>query len=420
MTNIYKEHTEFGQYSKYNTDTGCLKQIDEAEFLALKSQPSGGRVFESSLSQTHTGFPRRIYLQITRKCNLQCGYCFIKAGSSEAHLDSEVIYRMAESFGKKGLMEVRLTGGEPTLHPNFFKIYNAFRANNIYVSVATNGLWTKETENFFCNQENLWLIVSIDGSEEIHNKNRTNSYTQIISNLKRVRKKNPGIRLRLNTVLTKENKSCLEHLAWLTKKLNAESITMIPLRPQVREPEALSSMLTPEEFRHVIVEMIAYKKKYGIQFTTTLETEYKQEILPDKIFTKKSSCAAGREGTNVDFDFNRKKLLVYGCSYCPAPDLSIEDEIRKPFIAGELDYDEIEKFSHIWDDDSKWELFRNLHLKSGACKGCNELGTRCTGSCPIQNLDFNSLNMDKDVGLQLKKQLNNTYEWYCYKNIFKE
>lgn len=414
MLKLYRENKEFSRYSRFNTLTGELLPTDEEYFVNHQRQLP---FFDGGNTKTHTNFPRRIYFQITRNCNLKCGYCFLKADSNGAHLDAEVIFRMAEYFEKKGLMEVRLTGGEPTIHPDFQSIYKKFQKLHIYVSVATNGVWAKSTLDFLSGLKYVWIVASIDGDRDIHNTYRNNSYDTVITNLNEFKRRNPSARLRINTVLTKENTGVLEHLVQLTAELDAESITLIPLRPQVRIPSEKEKMLDASQFKDAIERMVRYKETYGINFTTTIETRFKDDIMPDKIFTKKSSCAAGREGTNLDFDSVRKKLIMYACSYCPASDLLEKYHLRKPFLAGEFDYGTTEEFGKIWDDDDKWTLFRDPSLKSDNCRGCEELGRRCTGSCPIQNVDLSKIRDCESAKQDIMSGMRKNAEWYCYKSM---
>ena len=97
---------------------------------------------------------------------------------------------------------------------------------------------------------------------------------------------------------------------------------MIPLRPQVRAAGIREQMVSAADFKGVIEDLIRAKQQFGIPFTTTMETDYKDEIYRDPIVRKKSSCAAGREATNLDYDADRGEFLVYACSYSPASDLS--------------------------------------------------------------------------------------------------
>lgn len=415
MKRLFKEKKEFGEYNVYDTDNGILTSISMEEFNRLKTMIAPTDVFIGD-SETHTVFPRRIYFQITRRCNLLCPYCFIKANQFEKDLPEDVIMSIIPYLAKNGLMEVRLTGGEPTLLKYFQKVVDNFRNNNVYVSVATNGLWSKEVLEYFCSKPDLWLIISIDGDRETHNKSRENSYDKIKNNLIKLRAKNKNIRVRLNTVLTKDNLNTLESVFSLANQIKAESITFIPLRPQVRDSSIHKLMLNAAEFKSAIEKMIFLKNKYNVNFTTTIETIYKQQIMPDKIFIKKSSCAAGREGTNLDYDYNKNEFIMYGCSYSPACDFEMDEKIRMPFVAGSFPFNKIKHFGDIWQNDECWKLYRNLNYKSSECNDCQYYRTCCTGSCPIQNIDFSMLDLKRDATQQLFEQMQKNSEWYCYKN----
>lgn len=94
MLRVYKEHPEFGEFTKFDAKTGRLIDITEDEFLgflpdgkypASNGQPiqviegNGATVFLGETPETHTRFPRRVYYQITRNCNLKCPTCFIRS-----------------------------------------------------------------------------------------------------------------------------------------------------------------------------------------------------------------------------------------------------------------------------------------------------------------------------------------------------
>ena len=315
-------------------------------------------------------------------------------------------------------MEVRLTGGEPTTHPDFFDILQKFQEEDVYVSVATNGVMDRRTLDRLCEEQNLWVICSVDGNRKTHNRYRPGTFDHIMENLRYLKERNPSTRLRLTTVLTKENIGQMYELGEICKSVDAESITVIPLRPQVRCPEIKEEMVTAQEFRQVIEDLVDAKERLGIRFTTTIETDYFDNIYRDPVVRKRSSCAAGREGTNLDYDAGRSRFIVYGCSYSPAPDLDANPEIRRPFLAGEFPIDGVEGFLDIWRDEPAWTIYRDLSLKSEECKECEYFANhQCVGSCPIQNIDYSSIRADKDVLVQLREQIERTGEHYCYKRV---
>ena len=431
MIRAYREHAEFGQFTKVDTDGGRLVGITEGQYREFLPdgfqetrqgiqavQGKGARVFTGETPETHTRFPRRIYFQITRNCNLQCDYCFIKAAKGLAHVPTSAAMDIAAFLGRHGLVEVRLTGGEPTTHPDFFEILHKFREEGVYVSVATNGVMDRRTLEQLAEEQNLWVICSVDGNRATHNRYRRGTFDTIIGNLRYLKQRNPATRIRLTTVLTRRNKGQMFELARICRSLDAESITVIPLRPQVRNPDVVGDMVTASEFKQVIEDLVAAKHRLGIRFTTTLGTEYAGEIHRDPVFRKRSPCAAGREGTNLDYDAARKRFAVYGCSYSPACDLDASRELRAPFVAGEFDVDDPCGFLDIWRDEGAWTIFRDLSIKSDECRDCRYYADHlCVGSCPIQNLDYTKIDAGGDVLAQLRRRIAQTSEWYCYRAI---
>src|SRR5258708_2850505 len=65
-------------------------------------------------------------LSITEACNFRCGYClpngYQKSPHAEAPLSLDEIRNLALVFAEMGMWKVRVTGGEPTLRPDFLSI----------------------------------------------------------------------------------------------------------------------------------------------------------------------------------------------------------------------------------------------------------------------------------------------------------
>ena len=83
----------------------------------------------ASRAQLHDGFGRRftyLRLSLTDRCNFRCSYClpqgFVKKKGLPDELSRDEFRRAAAAFAKLGLRKVRLTGGEPTVRPDFADI----------------------------------------------------------------------------------------------------------------------------------------------------------------------------------------------------------------------------------------------------------------------------------------------------------
>jgi MoaA/NifB/PqqE/SkfB family radical SAM enzyme len=116
---------------------------------------------------------------------------------------TQAVREIARYMGKNGLMEVRLTGGEPTTHPDILSIVDVFQENDVYVSVATNGVMSRRVLDGLAERENLWVICSVDGGRDTHNCFRPGTFDTIVSNLRYLKERSPETRLRLTTVLSR-------------------------------------------------------------------------------------------------------------------------------------------------------------------------------------------------------------------------
>ena len=81
-------------------------------------------------------------LEITERCNYNCRHCFNAAdsGAPSAELSLAEIGRVLDELRACGVQNVKLTGGEPTLRPDFPEIVRMIREKELYLySVNTNG-----------------------------------------------------------------------------------------------------------------------------------------------------------------------------------------------------------------------------------------------------------------------------------------
>ncbi|AEK59004.1 MULTISPECIES: GTP 3',8-cyclase MoaA [Acidithiobacillus] len=93
-------------------------------------------------------FGRRItYLRVslTEHCNFRCQYCTPEDGTPyfdrAEHLQRAELVRLLQLFVGMGLQHLRLTGGEPLIHPHVVDYVRAAKAMGIgKISISSNGL----------------------------------------------------------------------------------------------------------------------------------------------------------------------------------------------------------------------------------------------------------------------------------------
>ena len=111
------------------------------------------------------------YIYLTAGCNLACRHCWISPtyqpnGGSGGHLDFG-LFRIAIDDGiPLGLGSVKLTGGEPLLHPDFKKIVDYIAEKELNLTIETNGtLLTDDLALYLKTNGSLRHIsISLDGA----------------------------------------------------------------------------------------------------------------------------------------------------------------------------------------------------------------------------------------------------------------
>jgi len=111
------------------------------------------------------------YAYLTAGCNLACRHCWISPvyqpnGGTGGHLDFELFKLAIEEGLPLGLGSVKLTGGEPLLHPDFIRFVDLIRDNKLNLTIETNGvLMTPELARYLRENSTLRHIsVSLDGA----------------------------------------------------------------------------------------------------------------------------------------------------------------------------------------------------------------------------------------------------------------
>jgi len=111
------------------------------------------------------------YVYLTEGCNLACRHCWLAPayqpkGGTGGHLDFQLLALAIEEGLPLGLHHIKLTGGEPLLHPDFIKIIDLLREKNLQLTIETNGILMTETlARYLKEKSTLGLIsVSLDGS----------------------------------------------------------------------------------------------------------------------------------------------------------------------------------------------------------------------------------------------------------------
>lgn len=120
--------------------------------LRTQTRTEAGCPFDCGLCPDHEQHSCLAIVEVNSACNLACPVCFADAEDMHGgHLPLATIERMldalVESEGEPDL--VQLSGGEPTLHPQFFEILDAVKRRPIrHVMINTNGIRIAQEAEF--------------------------------------------------------------------------------------------------------------------------------------------------------------------------------------------------------------------------------------------------------------------------------
>jgi SynChlorMet cassette radical SAM/SPASM protein ScmF len=190
------------------------------------------------------GCPRlnSYYIYLTGGCNLACKHCWLSPsfqpdGSTGGHLDYKLFVKAIEEGIPLGLNHVKLTGGEPLLHPDFTRIVAFLKEKNISATMETNGtLLTKSLARFLKEKSSLTFIaVSIDGANpETHDNFRgvKGSFKKACQAVRYLVE--AGYRPQIIMCIYEGNFNEMEDMVHLAEKLGAGSIKFNLVQPTGR------------------------------------------------------------------------------------------------------------------------------------------------------------------------------------------
>jgi len=187
--------------------------LDE-NILQPASEPSERKLH---LNQSPTPSLRYLLLHITDRCNLRCRHCFIgESGSTDLPL--EKIMAVVDEFeGMQGL-RLLISGGEPLLHRNFWKLNDYIADRDLRTVLLSNGtLIDEETAGRLRMQE---VQVSLDGMAAANDYLRgEGNFARSVAGIERLTA--AGIQVSVATMIHSRNLADFEELEQLVKNLGA-------------------------------------------------------------------------------------------------------------------------------------------------------------------------------------------------------
>ena len=121
----------------------------------------------------------QLYFYLTEGCNLACRHCYLAPkfdpdGKKHPILPLKLFKIAVKEALPLGLSGVKLSGGEPLLHPDILTMLDILNQEKLALVMETNGvLLTMEIVKAIAKLDNSFVSVSLDSADaETHNKIR--------------------------------------------------------------------------------------------------------------------------------------------------------------------------------------------------------------------------------------------------------
>ncbi|MGM5487316.1 MAG: radical SAM protein [Nanobdellota archaeon] len=238
------------------TPAQVIPRTSDAEQKTRASQPLTSRrpthrymAIPGLLKET----PREVKISIIRDCNNRCIMCghWQDPDRHKKQIDYDTFATLAKDLGEMGIKKIRITGGEPLIHPDLYAIIENAKAQGFFVEVCTNGLLlTEETADRFARLGLDQVSISLDaGESELHDRirGRKGAFEKAVQAFRYLRAKDPFMKLHCNTVIMNKNYQTIDGIIDLADEIGITHLTLAPLKMYIPQLEKLR--LTSEQLR---------------------------------------------------------------------------------------------------------------------------------------------------------------------------
>lgn len=317
-------------------------------------------------------------LYLTLNCNLECTYCFCGKKYKE-NMTKETAEQAMDFFNDNCTDKANITffGGEPLMRMDLIKDIielNKIKYNNKFkFSITTNGLNLVPNNFKYLVDNNVNILLSLDGDKESQDKNRPQkdgkgSWDIIMKNLEKCE-----IRLPLRLTISKETLSNLSNNIIKLHKKGFDSITFYPasgVEWKGKDFEIFDSHI--HEITKYMYECYSSDK--------VLKNHWIDKSIQWYIINKSNSCNLGVFQFSVTPNGN-----IYPCNHT-----NFEDKL---FLLGDIN-------NGIDNDKVKW-INKQINISDPECSECSFIN-RCK---------YCNMNMYEET-----KELWKIPDWFCTMN----
>jgi radical SAM protein with 4Fe4S-binding SPASM domain len=303
--------------------------------------------------------PSSVDVFITSRCNLKCVHCF-SATNEAADLSLENLKSIFNQLEKMGVLEVRINGGEPLLHPNIGKVLQMLERRRFRKVILTNGTLLNDEIAKQLKKSSITPTVSLDDSDAGGHdlfRGLDGTFEKTLVGLKTLQKN--GVQYGINCCLHAKNLNKIENIVNLAAEQGAYRIAFLNLKQLGRMRNHKEWVPLQREYEVSVAHLMISKAKHR-KIDVSLDAFLSCPVLRETAFEAKKgyiSCKAGRTTMSIFSDG-----LVYPCN-------SVVGDPK--WIMGNS---KNETLTDVWFSNN-WAFFRGAVKTSNLkkCRDCKEI-----------------------------------------------
>ncbi|HDI02226.1 MAG TPA: radical SAM protein [Ignisphaera sp.] len=316
--------------------------------------------------------PFMIVWNFTNLCNLRCKHCYQRASSllpNELSLYEKL--RVVDELDRAGVAAIALSGGEPTIHPDYLTIIKDIASRGMYTAIATNGWRFADIDELKKAKEAglRYVEVSIDSANpKKHDSFRgiEGSWSRAVKALENAVKL--GISHAMATTLTRNNIDEIDDILDLAESIGVKRVVFFNFVPVGRGEDIAHLDLDPIQREYVMRKLYREMKKRKLEIVTTAP-QYGRVVI---------QLSGGREAAPTHFVARGDPAItalaefIGGCGagriYAALqPEGTITPCVFMPIPLGNI---RNTRFYSIWRNHPLLKKLRNKDLLKGFCGRC--------------------------------------------------
>ncbi len=232
--------------------------------------------------------PITAQLELTYKCNLLCSFCY-NAPKQRHELDGEQWLSAISKLQAAGTFTMILTGGEPFVHRDFWKIAEGVRERGLVLKVYTNGVLLADRAKVerYAELAPFDTEISIHGARAATHDRLTGisgSFDRLLVALGHLSE--TGVKVTLKTPITRLNQAELRDIDTLADRFGYKVTYDTNINPTDDGDLGPLSLAAEKEF---LISFLADQVRLG-----------RRGLNPRPVADMKHNCGTGRTSVAID------------------------------------------------------------------------------------------------------------------------